>query len=201
MSRRAKFKGSLFILLALIIGFCLGLATVNNTLIKISNFGEVSFHGNPIPDDTSVNNNIDVCFTPPSGCTAIIVKAISSAKESIYVQAYGMSSAPIVKALINAKARGVAVEILLDKSNLKQGYSKINELHESGIIVGIDRIAGIAHNKVIIIDHEKVITGSFNFTAAAETRNAENVIIVEDTNIAKQYLKNWHNRKKQSLHR
>ena len=57
---------------------------------------------------------------------------------------------------------------------------------------------GIAHNKVIIIDSKKVITGSFNFTSAADHRNAENVILIEDTDIASLYLKNWTNREKES---
>ena len=60
-------------------------------------------------------------------------------------------------------------------------------------------MSGIAHNKVMIIDKKKVITGSFNFTKSADTRNAENVLLIDDANIAAQYFLNWHNRKQESI--
>jgi phospholipase D len=60
----------------------------------------------------------------------------------------------------------------------------------------MDIVPGIAHNKVMIIDEKKVITGSFNFTDAADKRNSENVIIIEDKETVKQYINNWYNRKK-----
>lgn len=139
--------------------------------------------------------NVELCFTPPSGCSEVIVRAISKAQETIYVQAYGMTSPAIVEALVKAKSRGVKVRVLLDKSNLNDKWTKIGTLLEAEIEVGIDRVPGIAHNKVMIIDERYLITGSFNFTRAADTRNAENVLIIDDTNIAKQYLQNWLKRK------
>ncbi len=84
----------------------------------------------------------------------------------------------------------VQVKILLDRS-LKQKFSKLHELQRAKIEVGIDKVPSIAHNKVIIIDKKKVITGSFNFTAAADKRNAENVIVIDDAELADSYLQNW----------
>ena len=75
----------------------------------------------------------------------------------------------------------------------------MRELRAEQIEVGIDKVPGIAHNKVMIIDKRKVITGSFNFTSAADSRNAENVIIIDDTIVAKQYQQNWNNRKQKSM--
>lgn len=49
----------------------------------------------------------------------------------------------------------------------------------------------IAHNKIIIIDRSVVITGSFNFTKAAEEKNAENLLIIRSKELAKPYLDNW----------
>jgi len=59
---------------------------------------------------------------------------------------------------------------------------------------------GIAHNKVMIIDRKKVITGSFNFTNAADNRNAENVLLIEDSELAATYIDNWKNRAKHNIH-
>jgi len=140
---------------------------------------------------TLLSDNIQLCFTPDEKCTPLILKEIALAKDTIYVQAYGMSSPPIVEALIDAHKRGVKVNILLDKSNLNDSWSKMKELIDSGIEVNIDKLPGIAHNKVIIIDLQKVITGSFNFTRSADTRNAENVIVIDDKVIANSYVQNW----------
>ena len=136
-----------------------------------------------------------VCFTPPSGCGALIAMEISKSADSIYVQAYGFTSSQIAEELVRAHNRGVKVRVLLDKSNISSKHSKMKELVDAGIDIGIDKVSGIAHNKVIIIDERKVITGSFNFTANADLNNAENVIIIEDRVVAANYLQNWFKRK------
>jgi phospholipase D len=145
--------------------------------------------------DAVLPKNVELCFTPPSGCSAVIERRISQALSSIYVQAYGMTSATIVEALIKAHKRGVKVRVLLDKSNLKDKWSKRSLLVDSGVDVGIDKVSGIAHNKIIIIDQQIVITGSFNFTRAADSRNTENLIIINNKSIANEYLQNWLKRK------
>jgi phospholipase D len=68
------------------------------------------------------------------------------------------------------------------------------DLVNANVSVRIDKVSGITHNKVIIIDEQKVITGSFNFTNAADKRNAENVIIINNKSVAKEYLNNWQKR-------
>ena len=145
----------------------------------------------PSAETALLSDNIQLCFTPDEKCTPLILKEIALAKDTIYVQAYGMSSPPIVEALVDAHKRGVKVNILLDKSNLNDSWSKMQELVDAGIEVNIDKLPGIAHNKVIIIDLQKIITGSFNFTRSADTRNAENVIVIDDKVIADRYVKNW----------
>jgi phospholipase D len=138
---------------------------------------------------------IDLCFTPPSNCASLITDVIDRAKKTIYMQAYGLTHPEIINSLIKAKERGVEVRVLLDRSNLTQKYSKVRELKEVGIEVGIDMVPGIAHNKIIIADNYITVTGSFNFTVSAAKRNVENVLIIRDSNIARRYLKNWLARK------
>ena len=143
-------------------------------------------------------DKINVCFTPPSGCGSLIAQEISKAKKTIFVQAYGFTSKPIIYQLKEAKNRGVKVSIILDGGHLSKNKLIYQELKEVGIEVSSDKMSGIAHNKVMIIDKHKVITGSFNFTKSADTRNAENVVLIDDANIAKQYLVNWKSRKLKS---
>ena len=107
------------------------------------------------------------------------------------MQAYSFTSAPIAKALLNAHKRGVKVLVILDKSNLTEKYTSADFLAHSGIPTKIDSAHAIAHNKVIIIDGEIVITGSFNFTRAAEERNAENLLVIRDKALTEKYIENW----------
>lgn len=182
-----------WIISSLIIGAVLGYEFAKNPDSEL--FKDLGLNQEPARVDAVSPKNVELCFTPPSGCAAVIEKQISQALSSIYVQAYGMTSPTIVDALIKAHERGVKVRILLDKSNLKDKWSKRSLLADAGVDVGIDKVSGIAHNKVMIIDEQKVITGSFNFTRAADKRNAENVIIINDKSIANEYLQNWFKRK------
>jgi phosphatidylserine/phosphatidylglycerophosphate/cardiolipin synthase-like enzyme len=136
-----------------------------------------------------------VCFTPSENCTDLIVTAISQAKKQVLVQAYSFTSAPIAKALLKAYKKGIDVKVILDKSQYRQhGFSSVKLLTDYHIPVWIDFQPAIAHNKIMIIDNNTVISGSFNFTRAAEERNAENVIIMTDTHLAMKYVANWKER-------
>lgn len=141
----------------------------------------------------------EACFTPEQNCTSLIVSAINSAKRSIYVQAYSFTSAPIAQALVDAKKRGIIVDVILDKSQRKSNkYTLSTFLINNNIPVWIDYKPEIAHNKIMIVDNARVITGSFNFTKAAQDKNTENVLIITDNSLAKRYLENWNKRQAQS---
>jgi phosphatidylserine/phosphatidylglycerophosphate/cardiolipin synthase-like enzyme len=43
----------------------------------------------------------------------------------------------------------------------------------------------------MVIDTQTVITGSFNFSKAAEEKNAENLLIISDAALAEKYTVNW----------
>jgi phosphatidylserine/phosphatidylglycerophosphate/cardiolipin synthase-like enzyme len=133
----------------------------------------------------------EVYFSPKGECTHAIIRELNKAEDTILVQAYSFTSAPIAKALLDAHRRGVKVGVILDKSQRTQSYSSATFLFNAGIPVKIDAQHSIAHNKVMIIDGETVITGSFNFTKAAEEKNAENLVIIHDKELALLYTKNW----------
>jgi phosphatidylserine/phosphatidylglycerophosphate/cardiolipin synthase-like enzyme len=141
------------------------------------------------------NAPYEVCFTPGEDCQDLIVSQLEKAKKSIFVQAYSFTSAPIAKAIVDAAKRGVEVEAILDKSQFSVKYSSSRFLLNHKIMVWKDDKVAIAHNKVIIIDKQTVITGSFNFTKAAQEKNAENLIVIEDKDLAKKYITNWEERR------
>jgi phosphatidylserine/phosphatidylglycerophosphate/cardiolipin synthase-like enzyme len=83
------------------------------------------------------------------------------------------------------------VQVILDKSQRTEHYSSADFLANQGGPTTIDANHAIAHNKVMVIDGEIVITGSFNFTKAAQEKNVENVLIIRDRSLAAQYTQNW----------
>ena len=138
--------------------------------------------------------SIRVYFSPNGGCTDAILAQINQAKTEILIQAYSFTIQPIAQALIRAQKRGVKISAVLDKSNRSQQYSAATFLKNMGIPVFIDDQHAIAHNKIMIIDNRVVITGSFNFTMAAENKNAENLLILEDMDdLIRAYRENFQN--------
>ena len=131
-------------------------------------------------------------FSPKGGCTDAIVAEIRLARREVLVQAYSFSSKLIAQALIDAAERGVAVRILLDRSNEKESYSEIGDLKQYQIELLIDASHAIAHNKIIVIDGRTLLTGSFNFTRQAEHENAENLLVLKGHNeLVERYRKNF----------
>jgi phosphatidylserine/phosphatidylglycerophosphate/cardiolipin synthase-like enzyme len=145
----------------------------------------------PIALPQQKSSNWEVYFSPHGGCTDAIIRELDKAKNTILVQAYSFTSAPIAKALLNAHKRGMKVEVILDKSQRTDEYSSATFFLNQGIAIKIDAQHAIAHNKIMIIDGETVITGSFNFTKAAEENNAENLLVIHDKKLAERYIKNW----------
>ncbi len=144
------------------------------------------------------NTPVQVYFSPEGGCTKAIVNEIDSAKSEVLVQAYSFTSRAIAKALLAAHKRGIDVEVILDGTQVAEKYNPAKFLTHSGIPAFVDGQHTIAHNKIMIIDRNTVITGSFNFTNAAEHKNAENLIIIKSRKLAELYLENWKNHRKHS---
>ena len=147
--------------------------TFKLTALVVLVTGSLALSGKP-----GLQSKIDVLFSPNGGCTDRIVEEISSARQTVRVQAYSFTSAPIAKAIRAAHTRGVDCEVILDSSQETSKYSGADTLHNHGVQVLIDDAHAIAHNKIILVDGNTVITGSFNFSRAAEERNAENLLVI-----------------------
>ena len=140
---------------------------------------------------SSVPQGVTVYFSPRGGCTEAVVRVLNQATNQVLVQAYSFTSAPIAQALVDAHRRGLKVRVILDKSQRTEKYSAADFLKHAGIPTQIDAAHSIAHNKIMVIDDYLVLTGSFNFTKAAEEHNAENLLVINDATLAGRYLENW----------
>ena len=144
------------------------------TIIKIllcflSAFSSAAFAASPV-----FRAECYVSFSPDGGATKEIIAQIKNAQHEILVQAYSFSSYPIAKVLVDAAQRGVKVVLVVDSKQTSARGNRLDYVKNGGVEVYLDAQHSIAHNKVIIIDDYWVQTGSFNFSAAAEVRNAEN---------------------------
>jgi phosphatidylserine/phosphatidylglycerophosphate/cardiolipin synthase-like enzyme len=145
----------------------------------------------------SATGTVDVLFTPWDDAEGAVVRALGEARQSIHVQAYLLTSRSIARALQDARARGVAVEVLADREMVNKGEnSLVPKLAAEGIPVWLETRYANAHNKILLIDaageQGTVITGSYNFTWSAQARNAENLLVLRgNPALARRYLDNW----------
>lgn len=153
-------------------GFGSGYYTTDKTIIKDSDL------------------QIDVRFSPQDNCIEKIVSEINNAQSQILVQTFSFTSQEIANALIQKHLEGVEVILIADKSQQKNN-PLLKKMKKLGIKIYIDKMVGIAHNKIIIIDNDTVITGSFNFSHAAQHRNAENSLTIHSEKLAAIYSKNF----------
>ena len=134
-----------------------------------------------------------VYFSPNGGATDAILEIIRNARQTILVQAYLLYSTRLAGALVRAHQRGVQVHVILD-ANAQPHHPPVPavaRLVAAGVPVSLDARHEWAHDKVMILDRAIVITGSYNWTVAADTQNGENLLVIRDPRLAQVYTENW----------
>jgi len=142
----------------------------------------------PKPRVTIDGTPLDIYFSPDDRVADSLTDLISNAQRSIYFMAYSFTSDPLGEALRERAAEGITVKGVMDAdqvaSNLGTEYDAFTR---ADLDVHRDGSAGLLHHKVMIIDEEIVVLGSYNFTNSAETRNDENLIVLYSPEIAAQF--------------
>ncbi len=142
------------------------------------------------PDGTPIP--IEIYFSPDDGALARIVELVRGAQESVRFMAFSFTTDEIGDALLELAEGGIEVQGVFDESQLRSNTgSEYEWLLGAGLDVRIDGNENKLHHKVIIIDGEIVITGSYNFSLSAETRNDENLVIIFNEKVAEAFLKEW----------
>lgn len=155
-------------------------------------FGPAGRDNTPYPEITIDGIPVEVYFSPDDGVSEEVVAEIMAAETSVDFLAYSFTSDPIVGAMLEKAAAGVQLRGVFDESQVASNRGgEFDPLKDAGFSVKIDGNRGLLHHKVIIIDGETVITGSYNFSASAEDRNDENLIIIHDSGLAGQYLREF----------
>ncbi len=152
-------------------------------------FGEISLENTPHPDLTIDGIRIETYFSPDDSPAARIMQLVLDAEKSIDFLYYSFTSDGIADAVLFQATQGVVVRGVLDSYQESAGLGgEYQRLNDFGLDVFLDVHPEKLHHKVIIIDDEIVITGSYNLTRSAEVRNDENTLIIHNEEIARIYL-------------
>lgn len=149
------------------------------------------------PAVAPAQGTVEALFTPWDDAEGAVVRLLGSARDSVRVQAFLLTSRPLTEALLAAHGRGVKVEVLADAENVRRGNDRqVARLVAAGIPVWLETRYAAAHNKVLLVDVGRagaaVVTGSYNFTYSAQARNAENLLILRgDPGLVRRYHENW----------
>ncbi len=139
--------------------------------------------------NTTVVSNL---FSPEDRVEQRVIKEIGKTKKSVRFMAFSFTSELIANELVQASRKGAIVQGVFEKRNAGNTASRDEYLKHFGIDVRWDSNPKTMHHKVMILDEEVVITGSYNFTGSAEKRNDENVIIICDAEIAREYTSEFY---------
>ncbi|MEM4244678.1 MAG: phospholipase D-like domain-containing protein [Candidatus Nanoarchaeia archaeon] len=136
------------------------------------------------------SRRVENYFCPEDECSKKLLKELKGANKSITFFTFSFTDKDIAQELIKKHNEGIKVEGLLEKTQ-KSDYDQFDELKDAGINVGWYEKKYKLHDKVFVIDEKIVITGSYNPTENADKRNDENIIIIEDSSIAKKYVERF----------
>jgi phosphatidylserine/phosphatidylglycerophosphate/cardiolipin synthase-like enzyme len=143
----------------------------------------------PNPRVTIDGIPIDVYFSPDDGVAASLLDLLNEAQSSIYFMAYSFTADDLGDAMRARFKDGVDVKGVMETDQIKSNVgTEYDGFLQAGVDVRPDGNDGLMHHKVIIIDRQIVVLGSYNFSNSAETKNDENLLVMYNPEIAAQYL-------------
>ncbi|MGQ9680349.1 MAG: phospholipase D-like domain-containing protein [Candidatus Bathyarchaeia archaeon] len=131
---------------------------------------------------------IAVSFSRVEDTSQLLRYWIGRANRSIVVAVYAFTQDALGDALIEAKNKGIDVQILIDNKYINVQGSEFARLENAGISIKSDTRSADMHHKFIIIDGYILGTGSYNWSQAAEDENDENLILLRSQSLADVYL-------------
>ena len=136
---------------------------------------------------------VSTYFSPNRGAADVVIGFIDRCQLTVDVAVYAITHDEIAQALIRAHQRGLRVRVLLDRTQAGNKYADDELLEHAGVPLVRDIRSGSMHNKFVIGDGKAVGTGSFNWTKNADTRNAENFVIIRILYSVREYQEEFDN--------
>jgi phosphatidylserine/phosphatidylglycerophosphate/cardiolipin synthase-like enzyme len=155
-------------------------------------FGSDRADATPIPHIIIDGTPLDIYFSPDDHVQAALLDLLNNAKSSIYFLAYSFTADPLSKAIQQRAKAGLTVAGVMDADQVRTNIgTEYDAFRMAGLDVRLDDEPGLMHHKVLIIDAQTVVMGSYNFTASAENNNDENLIVIVSPEIAAQYMQEF----------
>ena len=144
--------------------------------------------------DTASGVLLENYFAPEKRVAPIIAQAINQAENEILFLAFSFTNDEIGEAMLAQAEAGVTVTGVFETVGANTDYSYYPPMRNAGLPnldVRLDGNSYMMHHKVIILDRQKVIFGSFNFSDSANRQNDENIIIVHDAVFAGYFVEEF----------
>ncbi|HPO14044.1 MAG TPA: phospholipase D-like domain-containing protein [Candidatus Hydrogenedentes bacterium] len=154
-------------------------------------FGGRSPENTPYPIVNVAGIAIECYFSPEDHPQKAIIREIRESRTRIDFLAFSFTSKPIAEAMADQIKNGVRVRGVVEARNASSESCMDEYLRTHGAEVHPDANDYNMHDKVMILDGETVITGSYNFSKSAEKKNDENVLIIHDAGIAETYTREF----------
>lgn len=126
-------------------------------------------------------------FSPGPDCRVAITQAMETAIDELLICVFTISDDRLSDAIMAAHRNGLTVRVISDNDKMYDRGSDVQRLAEAGVNVRIDMSPEHMHHKFMILDGRTVMTGSYNWTRSAETRNEENLISADDQMLAQAF--------------
>lgn len=126
-------------------------------------------------------------FSPGTEILDTILSRLETCSSEVDICVYTLSDDRLLDAILQCHREGIAVRILSDNDKMNDQGSDIHTLHRAGLEVKVDNSPAHMHHKFMIVDRSIVLTGSYNWTRSAATRNAENLVVIDDVETASQF--------------
>jgi phosphatidylserine/phosphatidylglycerophosphate/cardiolipin synthase-like enzyme len=172
------------------------LIQVNDTQVALNYTEEFSQLWSGVHNQANAADNyvmvgripVDIHFSPDDNFRETrLLPLLQQVTQSVHLMAFAFTSKDIAAELLRLKASGVEVKVVLDKGLSGQRSSRYEDLLAEQVDIRRDGNPYKLHHKVIIIDQRYVVTGSYNFSQNAESRNDENSLVIDDLAIARQF--------------
>lgn len=132
-----------------------------------------------------------VYFSPGPDCRIAIEQAMETALDELLICVFTISDDRLSDAIQRAHRNGLTVKVLSDNDKMDDRGNDIERLAASGVDVRIDRSPEHMHHKFMVVDGQTVLTGSYNWTRSAETRNEENLVVLDDPFLAGRFAEEF----------
>jgi phosphatidylserine/phosphatidylglycerophosphate/cardiolipin synthase-like enzyme len=133
----------------------------------------------------------ETCFSRVERCDVLLINLINRANRSVYVAVYSFTRDSLATALISAKERGIEVRVVIERDRAYEQGSEYPRLKSAGVDVRLDGNPNLMHHKFMVIDGYIVVTGSYNWSTAAEIRNDENIVVIFDRDVAQRFVQEF----------